>query len=404
MLLRFRVANHRSVRDEQELSLVAVTRKGEPKPTGLIPPTVRVAGIYGANASGKSNVLQALNYMVTAVQNSYRSWSPTGGVERYPFLLDKACRDTVSRYEIDLLVGGVHYNYGFELDDHTVRSEWLRSFSTSSRARMLFDRKGSDFGFGRALAGPRTVVEKLTRRNALFLSVAAANGYPLLLDVFAALVQRIRPPLSSRHLDLVPVGDIIGERLFTRVERLVKFADLGIEELLIDRQEVSGMSPWQAVDLKLKHGVDGDATFSLADESAGTVAWLSAMVPVLESLDSGGVLLVDEVDSSLHPMLSAALIQMFKDPVINSREAQLVFTSHDVALLGNLLHNGVLGRDEVWFTEKDGSGATSLFPLTDFKPREGENFERAYLQGRYGAVPFVDLDQLRSLFREKAAG
>jgi uncharacterized protein len=118
----------------------------------------------------------------------------------------------------------------------------------------------------------------------------------------------------------------------------------------------------------------------------------------------GDIVSIDEVDSSLHPKLSAALIQMFKDPVINARGAQLIFTSHDVSLLGNLLDDGILDRDEVWFTEKDSSGASVLFPLADFQPRKGENFERAYLQGRYGALPYIDIDELRNLFVERDAG
>lgn len=398
MLLRFRVANHRSIRDEQELSLVAVPRKGEPQASGSIPPTVRVTGIYGANASGKSNVLDAMDFMVKAVRSSYRDWSPTGGVERNPFLLDDTSRKAVSRYEIDLVVDGVHYAYGFEVDDHRVRAEWLKAFGSGSRARLLFSRKVDDFTFGRSLSGPRTAVEKLTRSNALFLSVAVANAYPLLRDIYAALVDGIHPPLHSHYLSNPPVGHIAGERLRPRVEKLVKFADLGIEELLVHRQDEQSGSPRRSVELKLKHSADAEVLFSLSEESAGTVAWLSAMVPVLEVLDSGGVLLVDEVDSSLHPMLSAAFIQMFKDPVINAKAAQLVFTSHDVALLGTLLRDDLLGRDEVWFTEKDQSGTTTLFPLTDFKPRTGENFERAYLQGRYGAVPYIDLTELRSMF------
>jgi AAA15 family ATPase/GTPase len=148
----------------------------------------------------------------------------------------------------------------------------------------------------------------------------------------------------------------------------------------------------------------GSVDLGFEDESAGTRVWLALAAYVISGITLGSLIMVDEVDSSLHPKLSAALIQMFKDPSINKNGAQLVFTSHDVSLLGSLIDEGILDRDEVWFTEKDRAGATTLFPLTDFQPRRGENFERAYLQGRYGAVPFVDIDELRGLFSDRAAG
>ncbi len=117
---------------------------------------------------------------------------------------------------------------------------------------------------------------------------------------------------------------------------------------------------------------------------------------LLYVLDHGAVLLIDELDASLHPHLSAEVVRMFHDPEINQKGAQLIFSSHDPTLLGNLLSDRPpLRRDEVWITEKDETGATHLFPLTDYKPRKSENLERGYLQGRYGGVPFLDHDRIR---------
>ncbi len=140
---------------------------------------------------------------------------------------------------------------------------------------------------------------------------------------------------------------------------------------------------------------------SLEEESAGTRAWLSLLGHALITLRGDAVLVTDEIDSSLHPLLSSSLIRMFRDPVINKRGAQLIFASHDTTLLGSMLDNEIMARDEVWFTEKDDSGATSLYALAEFHPRRDENVERGYLQGRYGAVPYLNFDSIREVFRER---
>ena len=129
-----------------------------------------------------------------------------------------------------------------------------------------------------------------------------------------------------------------------------------------------------------------EAEFPLAEESAGTAALFSLLVPALSALESGGTLFIDELDSSLHPLLALELVRLFNDEKRNPFGAQLIFNTHDT----NLLDRSVLRRDQVWFTEKDSTGASHLYSLTDFKPRRNENFKRGYLQGRYGAIPFIE--------------
>jgi energy-coupling factor transporter ATP-binding protein EcfA2 len=416
VLLRFRTANHRSLRDEVELSLVSQPRKGESKSTGTLPETVRVAGIYGANASGKSNVLDAMAFLVKAVRNSFSGWSPTGGVPRTPFLLDPASRSVSSIYEVDFVLDGVRHTYGFEVDDQRVLAEWLYSYPTGSRKRTLFERDDKKFRFGRTLAGSNNVIASLVRPNSLFLSVAAANSHQLLTEVFRWVDQLgSTMDLSQNVIGRVSAAmavDSVGKGF--PFDRWIGIADLGVDGVFFESDGVVSAddSPEAVVDhfgtgkINFAHVTSGGEPVILPfeDESAGTRVWLALAAHVIPRIVLGEVVLVDEVDSSLHPKLSAALIQMFKDPSINRNGAQLVFTSHDVSLLGNLLDDEILDRDEVWFTEKDRAGATTLFPLTDFQPRRGENFERAYLQGRYGAVPYVDIDELRELFSDWAAG
>ncbi|TYB57810.1 ATP-binding protein [Nonomuraea sp. PA05] len=392
MLLRFRVANHRSIRDEQTLSLTAASRRGEAKRATPL----EVAGIYGANASGKSNVLDSLRWMSDAIRLSHTHWKPTGGVPRRPFKLSPAGRQTPSFYEIDFLHEGVRYSYGFEADDEMVLGEWLNTFPRG-RTRRLFDRSGpADFTFGRGLTGETQRIRKLTRPNSLYLSCAASNNHPLLSGLYESLTssgayfiqhgeihEKFRLDVVKHILDAEYVTDDINE--------LLRIADLGVE-----RMELVETGP-QEKKVVLRRRIDAPP-LSLEEESAGTRAWLSLLGHTLSILYIGGTLLADEIDSSLHPLLSSTLIRMFKDPDINRHGAQLIFSSHDTTLLGSLLEEEVLARDEVWFTEKDDSGATSLYSLAEFHTRRDENIERGYLQGRYGAAPYLNFENIREIF------
>ncbi|NJP23790.1 ATP-binding protein [Microbispora hainanensis] len=425
MLLRFRVANHRSLRDEQTLSFVAAPRRGEQKRKGaVIPRTVSAAGIYGANASGKSNVLDALRWMSRAVKSSHTTWAPSGGVPRRPFLLDETGRKTPSFYEVDFLDEGVRYSYGFEIDDENVRGEWLYSFP-AGRPRTLFERNGpEDYRFGRSLGGETARIAKLTRGNALYLSSAASNNHPLLGALYETLAEKVHFA-EQDHFDeqarlSATMSLLEHPRAARDVNELLRLADLGLESAEVVRREIppevltSFRRLREAVresggdfatdeeqfgkEIRLRRA-GTDVTLDIREESAGTRVWLSMLGYTLVTLLAGHLLVVDEIDSSLHPVLSSTLIRMFQDPEINRTGAQLLFASHDTTLLGTMLADDTLGRDEVWFTEKDANGATSLFPLADFRPRTDENIERGYLQGRYGAVPYLNFDKVREIFR-----
>ncbi|WP_182873737.1 AAA family ATPase [Microbispora sp. H10670] len=431
MLLRFRVANHRSIRDEQTLSLVATPLRGEPKPRSTeIPRTIRVAGIYGANASGKSNVLAALWWFIGAIRASHTVWPPGSAIPRQPFALSDQRSTTPSFFELDFLHNGVRHSYGFEVDNTKVIGEWLFAFP-HGKARKLFERTGpEEFAFGRALQGQTHQIARLTRENSLYLSSAAMNNHGTLGPLYLSLTTAVgfamhgegdegrRLSETQRMLRSAPDHPAI--------TRLLRLADLGVEgaeivekpvltetgellSLVVGKMEES--FPGYAsllratrddtlddlrYEIRLRRSTG--TVLALREESAGTRVWLSVIGPVTTALEQGRCLVVDEIDSSLHPLLSSTLIRLFKDPGINRRGAQLIFASHDTTLLGTMLNDGLLGRDEVWFTEKDESGATSLYSLAEFHPRKDENIERGYLQGRYGAVPYVSFEKIRDLF------
>ncbi len=411
MLIRFRVSNFRSLRDEQELSLVANSREGREdvvhhEGTGL--DLVRVAAIYGPNAAGKSNVLKALQFMQGAVRGSHRAWNPEGAVPREPFLLNADQQGEPSLLQIDFLLNEVRYEYGFRLDSKQIVEEWLRAFP-AGRRQVWFHRDATvaePFTFGKQLKGGNRTLAALTRHNSLFLSVAAENNHQALMPIYAWIAGQIRThvPFDLR------MGSIATRLKAAAVDssRLVEFmrlADLGIVnfELHDELTEINASGPPELLrslgiednklsrpKLKFLHlAADKAIPLPFESESRGTQAWLSIGVALLSALAEGNVLCVDELDASLHPRLALEIIKIFQDPKRNPKGAQLLFNTHDATLLGNLLDEPPLHRDQIWFVEKDDEGATHLYPLTDFKPRKDENLERGYLQGRYGAIPFL---------------
>lgn len=381
MLRSFRLGNHRSFRDEQELLLMPAYSKDR-----LALP---VAAIYGANASGKSNLLDGLRFMANAVRDSFASWRPEGGVPRHPFKLDPDPRNTPSVFVAELVEDGVRYTYGFEVDDNCVREEWLYSYP-EKRKRVLFERDHDEIKFGTTTSDTRAkleVLEDLVRPNSLFLSLAAQLSLGSLLPVYRWFVSKLAFRLDVGNLvNEVAIANFIHANgdMRGRVVELLKLADLGISDVVVDR--VHSLTRKR---VRLAHGSTGDL-FDFADESAGTRSWLTLLATVLPVLRDGGSLVIDEIDASLHPRLTACLVRLFRDQVTNRHDAQLIFTTHDASLLSPVLGDDVLTREDVWFVEKKEDGASVLYPLTDFRPRkEGENLERRYLGGSYGAVPDV---------------
>ncbi|MET8828441.1 ATP-binding protein [Streptomyces sp. NPDC004610] len=401
MLLNFRVANHRSIRDELEWQLQPVY-EGD-RPPGTAWEAVPVAGIFGSNAAGKSNVVDALRYMARMVIRSHLLAEDGEGVSRRPFLADVVHRES-SWYVADLLVRGVQYTYGFEVDDEHVVSEWLYAYP-EGRKRVVFERNGETFSVGSLQDHPRQLrtVAEVTAPNALFLSVAGRSR--MALDVVGPVYRWFREslvfggPLSSgsgsRHLMLRHLALRLDRRREpAHLRELLRVADLGIEDFRVETSESKGTPeevPYTRHELLLKHtGRNGPFEVPLSAESAGTQALVDYALTLEGVARWGGTLVVDELGSSLHPRLSAFLVALFQDPARNPYGAQLLFTSHDVSLLGRRAGEDILKRDQVWFMTKNEFGESSLYPLSDFRPRQEENRERRYMSGSYGAVPMID--------------
>jgi len=417
MLLRFGVSNHLSIRDHQELSLVASSLKDSEEgiidcgvaPSGRLLP---VAVIYGANASGKSNIVAALEFMRSAVLYSHSRGMPGEGVPYRPFALDPSCAGKPSVFDVDFVVNGIRYHYGFKVSEESFDAEWLHVFP-HGRVQVLYERAGKSFQFGRNLKGRNKIIADLTRDNSLFLSAAVQNGHEYLTKV-AKFFHSLR-----NDTDISIPGGLASIRLAEHdVDRrsITFLHNIGTGVIDYRRQEEEISEEIQATrhemvsllmktlkrPVKIKSNIDNDDKFvaielahlgsdgkpiffNLDWESAGTRRLLVLLGHAFQVIDEGALLIIDELDASLHTLACENLLRLFSSHETNPNGAQMVATTHDT----NILRLPVLRRDQVWFTEKDTKGATHLYPLTDIRTRKGDNIEKGYLEGRYGAIPFA---------------
>lgn len=428
MLLSIEVSNYRSIMDPVELSMIAVDKDRTPtRQFDLLSEQVlTVASIYGPNASGKSNVLEAVAWLSHAVGHSLRDWDTL--IPREPFRFGDG-PSSPTTFDVEMIVDGVRYLYTVELDDSRVLYEALHSYP-ERRRRMLFQRDGDELSFRRGLASLLSGTRELLTPTTLALSAAMRFDDPEIRAVgdhlaglevvglrrgfpeqfrfslpgaaaFAVTERIFTPPsglwhptmpgdFSAREADELPSRDDTRNRALA----LLRFADLGIDDVQVvieERTEPNNRRSSQfrpSRRLQLMHRVtDQLEPFEIFDESAGTQTWFAMIGPALMALQRGQILLIDEIDASIHPQLSARLLELFQDPDTNPKGAQLIFTTHDTSLLNHL------NRDEIWLTEKDHKGQTTLTALAEYggeRVRRSVNLERAYLAGRFGAVPDLD--------------
>lgn len=406
MLLSVRAVNHKSLRDEQQLNLAPAYDAD--RPAGTDWPAVPVVAVFGANASGKSNLIDAISYIREMAVESDRRAEPGLGVSRSPFLLDPETAHTPSWYDIDAVIDGVRHTYGFATDDEHIVEEWLHRYP-HSRKQIVFERTSEKFRFGTRVDADLQKATSITPENALFLSTAARSGQSDVQAMYRWLRGVGTPSIDPRYSLTYWLSDT--DRLH-RTLALLSFADLGIADLGVEEVDVESLPQferifWQVRNSRREQRIPQPATpkrvwfemkgarsgvrFGLEQQSGGTRTFLNHLPRVLDCLAQGSVMIVDELESNLHPNLAAHLVRLFQRKEANPHGAQLIFTTHNTSLLGS--NNETLKRDQIWFIEKNyETGASNLYPLSDFKPRDKENTERRYLGGSYGAVPFIDDD------------
>lgn len=419
MLIEFSVTNFRSFRERQTLSMVAAPRlhkrenvfKPEPK-SEKFPDLLKVAVIYGPNASGKSNLLKALG-VVEQIANrepSTRDWP----LPVSPFRFDAALADQPSLFELHFIHAGVRYQFDLSATSERIISEKLVAFP-KGRESLLYERQhtaqGESYHFGSLLQNSSVgelldTWQKLTPPTLLFIAQAIANsseepnqlkapfewlkdsGYFLLdgMKAMAAAAQR-----------LAGIGDVHGDNIASFLREVdVPISKMRIETVqtpgiragvlnrFADTEEKSDKATKSKTILTHKTAL-GEADLSYEDESEGTKNLIGFWLPWITQDPSHNprrLLVVDELDSSLHPKIVAALVEKHIDSEIPS---QLIFTTHDTHLMDSKL----LRRDQFWITERDINGATQLISIHDFEGRETEDIEKRYYEGRYRGLPLV---------------
>lgn len=426
MLIEFRITNFRSIRETQTFTLVAgsgdeleATNTFDPGITGFHR-LVRSAVVYGPNAAGKTNLLRALQFMQTLVLNSAIASQQGTPIPHSPFKLAAETREAPSGFEITVAEDGVRYEYGFTVGPARFHNEWLLAYPHGRQQRLFertYDEKSQtyEFSFSTKLRGSRTLWQDATRANALFLSTAVQLNSEQLLPVFQWFQKRLvviasgiapgielNPTLTLKLLDQPEGKD--------KLLDLLRAADLGIADLAVRRESlplspgvpfflpgvpfsrhaylerIADSAVLNLVKVTSFHPAADSGEYvglDMEEESQGTQILFRIAGAWLHVLTNGEVLLVDEIDTSLHPLMTRFLVGLFHSQSTNPKNAQLVFTTHDTSLLDT----DVFRRDQVWFVEKTEQDSTHLYPLSDFSPRKQEALERGYLRGRYGALP-----------------
>jgi uncharacterized protein len=409
MLLEFRVRNFRSFREEAVFSMAASADSQfvatHTLSTGLdkLPRVVRAAAIYGANASGKSNLIKAMQFMQLMVLTSSQVQPDTeNGL--VPFRLREDSYSFPTLMEATFIIDGVRYQYGFEFTRKRVLGEWLLVYESAKPQAWFsrtFDEKNQRYTYSYSdyFTGRKSVWEAATRKEVLFLTTAIQLNNEQLKRLYQNLTSELVVFPDGARIGFDFSANFVENRANAeRVAALLTAADTGISSVAIRNQggkqlklDLATNQPTiNDVELKIPHfghRVEGrDYVFEMPEESAGTQLFFNISGPLLDILEKGRLLVVDELDSSLHPLLVQRIVEMFQSSETNPNGAQLIFTTHDVSLLDS--HK--MRRDQIWFTEKDNGQVSHLFPLLDFSPRKGEALEKNYLGGRYGGIPILD--------------
>jgi len=394
MLIQFRVENFLSIKDSVVLSLLA-SKDNEHSEHLIVNGSKRYlksAVIYGANASGKSNVLHAFWFMVNYVLTSHNQQLHKA-IERSPFKFDRETPSRPSSFEVIFTTNGIRYAYGFSVTDKAVIEEYLYYYPNGRQA-LIFERKDTkDFRFTVDVDEQNTLKDR-TSANKLYLSVASNWSYSKVIPVlewFASCQIITKHSVADAYgLEAEQLKDDDYRHV---IASMLRVADFGIQSLQMrDTEPAPSQRNDIFTNIEAIHTVqdtEGNTSsyaLNMAEESDGTNSYFKLIGVVKKVLDEGTLLVADEMDAHLHPLLTKHLVSLFNSVEFNPNGAQLIFTSHNT----NLLDLDVLRRDQIWFTEKDEqTAATDLFSLYDFSIRKDAKVEKSYLIGRYGAIPFI---------------
>ena len=417
MLIEFSVANYRSFKEQVTFSMVAANvvakdKKLDENNVFEIDDDLKLlksAAIYGANASGKSNLATALGFMRWFMINSSKETQSTEKIDVERFKLSTETEEKPSFFEIVFLMNGKRYRYGFEATINTVVSEWL-FYVPKLKETKLFKRKLDKISVSKTYKADG--IQQKTRHNALFLSVSAQFNVQIAQKILDWLTNRVAliSTLNDRGYRGYTVSCLMDNESKDEIFQLLKKLDLGFSYVKVEESEITVDSlpkelPDELKNLILKNvegkfssvqtihqKFDGKGSpvsteiFNLDEqESEGTKKVFALAGPLVDTLKNSKVLIIDEFDARIHPLISRAIVELFNSNETNPNNAQLIFMTHDT----NLLNNKLFRRDQIWFTEKNRYGATDLYSLAEYNIPEDAPFESDYIQGRYGAIPYI---------------
>jgi AAA15 family ATPase/GTPase len=424
MLLQFSVKNYKTFKEKATLSLIASNYDKNTREDKNVHfeekfnlRLLKSAVVYGANASGKSNFIDALAFMRFFVINSSKESQKGDVIGVNPFMLNDETEREPSEFEIIFIHNNELFRYGFESNNFNIISEWL-FHKPKTKEIEIFYRDVNKFEIHeRAFQKGKTVArEGLVRDNALLLSVAAQFNDKLaikVIDWFKRL--KTLSGLNEQGYHGFTIGKIEDPNFKNKIVELLKGADFGIQDIIPQKLDINKLPKDFPKELKeriIKESVEENAeffsdvltvhkkynskrefienvNFSLDDdESSGTQKYFALTGPVIDVITNGYTLVVDELDSKLHPNLICKIVSLFNSNDLNKKNAQLIFNTHDT----NLLSSGLFRRDQIWFTSKNRFGEGKLYSLADFKSdevRKNESFEENYIKGKYGAVPYL---------------
>ena len=425
MLIQFSVRNFRTFKEKATLSLIASNYDKKREAENIVEdPTfnlrvLKSAVIYGANASGKSKFMEALLFMRSFAIGSSRESQKGDAIKVHPFKLNVESVNEPSEFEVIFTYKNVMYRYGFEADKDKIVSEWFYYKPNTKEVELFFrDNQNFDVHPRNFTKGAIGVKAGMVRDNALLLSLAAQLNDATAIQAIEWFKNlRIISGLQEESYQGYTMSKTKDPLLKTKILKLLKGADLGIQDIKLEMLDIDSLPkemPKELRDKLIKESKDDNTEifsdivtthkqydsskrfkdyvdFSMVDdESSGTRKFFALTGPVLDVLENGYTLVVDELDSKLHPNLIGKLVSLFNSKELNPNNAQLIFNSHDT----NLLSSGLFRRDQIWFIEKDKFGEARLYSLADFKTdevRKTDPFEENYINGKYGAIPYLEM-------------
>ena len=419
MLVEFTVNNFKSIKNSVKFSMLTST-----KDIGNIfdirdYKLLSSAIIYGANASGKSNFLRALAFMGRFVLNRFKILQSIDKLPHEPFKLCTDAEDSSSFFEIVFFINDIKYRYGFEMDSHTIYSEWLFADEKGKEAKLFIRDIDEDdyvnpnrFKEGYQFFDKKNQKIKIAKNQLFIWKCDQEDG-----EISKSILKwfnnfNMIDGMDHQGYINFTMKKMEDENFKNKIVQLVKTADIDIDDISIEeddvpldvieklpmpdnlKKEILNDGGLKSIEINTKHkkydsdgNVIGEVIFELdKEESKGTRKFFAMSAPIIDTLQNGKILIIDELDANLHPILTQHLIQLFHDKNINSKNAQLIFATHDT----NLLKPHIFRRDQIWLTEKDKYSSTDLYSLAQFKGvRAKEDFEKQYIQGKYGAIPYL---------------